>query len=174
MALGVLGSQERIAVGSVGSDRNLQHGVGGSGVLGILSHEVGLAGEAEDISLATHDFSHDNALGSGTVGTLGNDELTLFADNILCAVVIALRLDECLLAIHHAGTRHLAELHHIGSFDFHNCLNLRFTFVCMTFSCLGKTQANLGAAPAREKARVTPPQRLRAPRREFRQRRQPP
>jgi len=116
----------------------------------------------------------DEALGGDAAGLLRGLGETLLAQPIDGRLDVALRLGEGALAIHHAGTRHLAELHHIGSFDFHNCLNLRFTFVCMTFSCLGKTQANLGAAPAREKARVTPPQRLRAPRREFRQRRQPP
>ena len=118
-ALGVLRSQQDIAVGGVGRNGDLEHGVGRSGVLGVLRHEVGLAGQAEDVGLAALDLRHDDTLGGGAVGTLGDDELTLLADDVLCAGEIALGLHERLLAVHHAGSGHLAELHYVGCFDFH-------------------------------------------------------
>ena len=62
---------------------NLQHGLGRSRVLGVLSHEIRLASQAEKVGLLAHDLRHDHTLRSGTVGTLRNDELTLLADNVL-------------------------------------------------------------------------------------------
>ena len=116
----VLRGQQRVAVGGVVLHGNLQHGVGRCGILRILSHEVGFACQAEQIGLLAHDLRHDDTLRSGAVGTLGNDQFTLLADNVLSTRIVAFRLLKGLLAVHHAGAGHLAELHYISSFDFHS------------------------------------------------------
>ena len=94
--------------------------VGRCGIFCILSHEIGLAGQAEKVSLLAYDLRNDDTLGSGAVGALGDDELTFLADNVLSAGKITFGFDEGLLAVHHTGAGHLAELHYISSFDFHN------------------------------------------------------
>ena len=71
-------------------------------------------------SLLAYDLRNDDTLGSGAVGALGDDELTFLADNVLSAGKITFSFDEGLLAVHHTGAGHLAELHYISSFDFHN------------------------------------------------------
>ena len=120
VAFGVLGSHQGVAVCGVAVYGNLQHRLGRSGIFCILSHEVGLARQAEDIGLLTYDLRNDDTLGSGAVGTLGNDELTFLADNVLSACKVTFGFDQGFLAVHHTGTGHLAELHYISSFDFHN------------------------------------------------------
>ena len=119
-ALCVFRSHQRIAVGSVVLHGDLQHGLCRSRILGVLGHEVGLARQAEDVSLLAYDLRNDDTLGSGAVGALGDDELTFLADNVLSAGKITFSFDEGLLAVHHTGAGHLAELHYISSFDFHN------------------------------------------------------
>ena len=116
----VLRGKQRVAVGCVVLHGYLQHGLCRSGILGVLGHEVGLAGQAEHVCLLADDFRYNDTLRSGTVGTLGNHQLTLLADNVLSTRIVAFRLLKGLLAVHHAGAGHLAELHHISSFDFHS------------------------------------------------------
>ena len=119
-SLCVLHGHQRILVDSIGGNGDIDHRIGRSSELGVLSNEVGLAGETQHVGFRAHDARYDDTLRSVALGTFGNDQLTLLTDDVLSARKIAFGLHECILAIHHAGTGHLAELHYISSFDFHN------------------------------------------------------
>ena len=120
VAFVILRGHQGVAVCGVVLYGNLQHRVGRCGIFCILSHEIGLAGQAEKVSLLAYDLRNDDTLGSGAVGALGNDELAFLADNVLSTCKVTFGLDQGILAVHHTGTGHLAELHYISSFDFHN------------------------------------------------------
>ncbi len=57
------------------------------------------------------------------VGTLAGHALTLLADNLHGTVHVAVGLGKCILAIHHAGHRHLAQLRYVC--QFYLCRNLK-------------------------------------------------
>ena len=116
----VLDGKQGSRICGVVLDGNVENGIGRSGELRILGNEVGLARKAQKICLRTYDLRYYNAFGGAAVGTLAYNKLTLLADDILSALVIALGLDESLLAVHHACARHLAELHYICCFYFHS------------------------------------------------------
>ncbi len=73
--------------------------------LAVLSHEVGLACQAEDVSLLAYDLRNDDTLGSGAVGALGNDKLAFLTDDILGTREVALGFDQSILDVHHACAR---------------------------------------------------------------------
>ena len=116
----VLNSHQSLLISYVVSYCQRQNSLCRRTELAVSCNEVGLASQAQKICLLAYDLRYNNALGSSTVSTLANNQLTLLADNILCTLVITLCLDESLLAVHHTGTGHFTELHYICCFDFHS------------------------------------------------------
>ena len=82
--------------------------------LELLVHadEVGLAVELDDSALGrvVGNDSHNGALVGGTADLLGGSGQTTGTKNVNGLVHIAIGLDESLLALHHAGVGHFAEL----------------------------------------------------------------
>ena len=103
---------ERLDVAGVVIGDDLGEGGRKPGELGVGAHEVGLAGELEDgARLAViGDVDGDGALvgvAASTLDGLGDAHRTEDVDGLLDVTV---SLDECLLALHHRGVGHLAEL----------------------------------------------------------------
>ena len=73
-------------------------------------HEVGLATEADEDGLSAFHAGKDGALGGFVVTALGKGGLALLAENLDGALEVAFGLGEGLLAIHHAGAGHVAQL----------------------------------------------------------------
>ena len=74
------------------------------------SHEVGLATEADEDGLSAFHAGKDGALGGFVVTALGKGGLALLAEDLDGALEVAFGLGEGLLAIHHAGAGHVAQL----------------------------------------------------------------
>jgi len=72
--------------------------------------EVGLATEAHEDGLSTVHTAQDSTLGGFVVTPLGEGGLTLLAKDLDGTLEIAVGLGEGLLAIHHAGAGHVAQL----------------------------------------------------------------
>src|SRR5699024_3346551 len=97
-----------VCVRGVGSLSNLVREVE---ELLVLSYEVGLSVDLD------HGITGDcdQALGCGALSALADVLGTLDTQDLDGLIEVALSLDECLLAVHHAGAGHLAELLDISS-----------------------------------------------------------
>ena len=75
-------------------------------------HEVGLATEADEDGLSAFHAGKDGALGGFIVTALGEGGLALLAEDLDGALEVAFGLGEgfLVLAIHHAGAGHVAQL----------------------------------------------------------------
>ena len=80
-----------------------------------LGYEIGFATQAYECSNGLVGISPgQNGTFCGlSVRTLCSNDLTFFPKYFLSSVEVALSLDQGLLAVHHTGLRHLAELHYV-------------------------------------------------------------
>ena len=87
--------------------------------VGAVADEVRLAVDLDDGDLraARALLRVDEALLGGLLRALGGDGRAELAEELHGGVVVALGLQEGLLAFHHAHAGHLAELHHVGGGD---------------------------------------------------------
>ena len=109
---GELGGLQSLVAGRVDLSDNSGDILGEAGELGVATNEVGLAGDLDESgNLAVlGDIGSDSALVGLTTGLLdglGHTHLTEDVDSLLD---VAIGLDEGLLALHHRGIGHLAEL----------------------------------------------------------------
>ena len=127
LAIGELGGLEGLDVGGVGLGDHGGDVLGEAGELRVCAHEVGLAGDlGERGGLAVlGDVGGDGAfvgLAAGLLDSLGHAHLAKDVDGLLD---VAIGLDEGLLALHHRGVGHLAELlDERGGNLSHVCLSL--------------------------------------------------
>ena len=109
-----LGRQQRFEVGHIVFHSYLQYLVGSLYETFGLRHEVGFAGKTEHVCLgAVHHARHYDTLRCIPVGTFAGHEFTLFADNLHGTLHIAVRFCKRILAVHHAGHRHLAQFRYV-------------------------------------------------------------
>ncbi len=118
LALGV-GGLEGLQVGGLGGQGGLGDLLGVGLELVVHAHEVGLAVELHDGARrgVVGDDGHDRALVGGAAGLLGNGGQAGVAQDVDGLFQVGFGLDERLLALHHAGAGHLAELLDQGSGD---------------------------------------------------------
>ena len=103
---------EGLDVGRVVLGDDLGELEGKAAELGVGAHEVGLAGELEDGTqlLVLGDVGGDGALVGVAAGALDGLGDAHGAEDVNGLVDVAICLDEGLLALHHRGVGHLAEL----------------------------------------------------------------
>src|SRR5664280_1581521 len=114
-----LSGGDRVGPGLVDSDDDL---LGERDELVVLGDEVGLGAELDERRAGGR---HD-AVGSITVGTLGQLRGTGDPEQLGGLDEVAIGLSECLLSVHHPGPGLVPELLHIGSSDCH----VRCTSLC--------------------------------------------
>ena len=118
-AIGHPGSLEGFEVGRASGDGGIGDGVGQGLEFSVLGDEVGLAAKAYENTFAVCHAGLHGTFGGLTVRTFGGHEFAFLTDNLLGTVEVAFSLYEGFLAVHHTGTRHLAQFCDIKGFDFH-------------------------------------------------------
>lgn len=119
--------EQSVDVSRLGGSDNLSDLGSKAGELGVRANEVGLAGELEQSAglAILRDERGDSALVGLTASLLGSLGKAVLTQNVDSGVHVAVSLDESLLALHHRGVGHLAELldhsggnlGHCGSFQ---------------------------------------------------------
>ena len=119
--------EQSVDVSRLGGSDNLSDLGSKASELGVGSNEVGLAGELEQSAglAILGDERGDSALVGLTASLLGSLGKAVLTQNVDSGVHVAVSLDESLLALHHRGVGHLAELldhsggnlGHCGSFQ---------------------------------------------------------
>ena len=108
VSVGALCCHEALCVSRERSDSRICDFVGKSLEVRSCADEVSLATETYDGTLALCEPYEDSTFGGLTVSPLRSHELTLLTDDVHCLLEIAVSLCKSLLAVHHAGTGHLA------------------------------------------------------------------
>ncbi len=146
--------EEGVDVGRGGRGDDLGDVGGKAGELGVGAHEVGLAGELEEgTGLAVSgDERGDSALVGLAAGLLGGLGQAVLAEDVDGGIHIAIGLDEGLLALHHRGIGHLAELLDHSGGDLSHVNSFREEFERMEgracYSALASAAASASGAAA--------------------------
>ena len=106
---GLDGLESREVGGELG-DGSVCDGSGEGLEVGRGSHEVSLAAEAHEDGLPTLHAGKDGTLGGLVVTALGKGGLAFLAEDFDGALEVAFGLGKGLLAVHHAGAGHVAQL----------------------------------------------------------------
>ena len=108
--------EERVDISGVRLGNDLGNGGGKTGELGVGAHEVGLAGnlaESAGGSIIGNERAYGTLVGLAA-GLLGGSGKAVLAEDVNSGIHVAVSLDERLLALHHGGIGHLAELLDLG------------------------------------------------------------
>ena len=146
-----LASLEGLCVSRISCLRSTENLVSESLELSVLGHEVSLATKAYHYGLVAGHVCTYSTFGGVAVSTLGCHELAFLTDDLLCALVVAFGLYESLLAVHHARTGHLTQLHYVSCFDFHfsSVLMVRdYSSVSASASALAPLRGRIFLPPA--------------------------
>ena len=102
---------ERLAL--VGNSQ-VKNGLSELHEVSILCNEVGFTLQRNDSSKVACSLGKYTTFRSLAVRTLGSYGLALLTDDLHSLVEVAFSLSQCILAVHHTSTRHLAELGNIS------------------------------------------------------------
>ena len=108
-----------VLVCRVSCNCRISYGVCKSLEFSILGNEVGFTAEAHEDSLLSVDACEHCTFSGFPVCAFCCNKFAFFADDFLCAIVVAFSLDESLLAVHHTCSCHLTQFHYVSCFDFH-------------------------------------------------------
>ena len=98
------------------------HLVAGRDEIRVPGHEVGFAGDLDEGDLPVVGLDEDAALVGGAAGALLDARHAPLAEELLGAGEVAVRLDQGLLAVHHARAGLLAQVLYIVCLDIHRVL----------------------------------------------------
>src|SRR4051812_28229258 len=124
----VLGGQQRVDVGRLLLQHDVEQTVGQLHEVGVLGDEVGLAVELEQRAV----LADDDAVRGGALEALADVLGALDPQELDGLVVVAVGLGERLLAVHHAGAGGVAETLDVGGGEVSHVLSFGCPMWCAT------------------------------------------